>query len=351
MKYGQYTVSCQHQVLAVLPIKYREAQRRFRRLLDDLNKMDAKILRLFPSLDVQRKIMPQVKKGRETDLRVLIVAFENGFVNHQVLKDDYEVGGDSRKRTLPRLLALGLLSRSEQISEKRVRKDLYHLSGKGLILCAAFSRIFKSEEYVSLIEKCVAEKSLANCMLFLYRQPVGKDSSQLVETLHHLSDLGLNLENLSEDLIAEQLLHTEQLTSTDVFEAFIFAAVRQLVDAISTASNEEVAELLKTIPGAVESIRSRPMYTKVILTFVEEADRLSRSSDFTTWLKVMRLSKGSIVSLVRIFRESIQGFGDLEGHDENYWQNKVRFETIPAIRRRLQEESLRRIKELETSAF
>ncbi len=332
-------------------MRYRAARRRFRKLLRDVDEADAKVLRLFPSSNVERKLMPQVRKGLETDLRVLIVAVQNGFVNHQVLKDDYEVGGDSRRRALPRLLKLGLLSRSEQVSEKRVRKDVYHLSGKGLILCAAFPRIFKSGQYVSLIEKCVTDRSLANSMLFLYRQPIGENGNQLIETLHRLSDIGLNLENLSEEMIAERLLHTEQLTPRDIFEAFVFAAGRQLVDMLSNATKEEVAELLKMIPDAVDTIRSRPMQTKVLLTFIEETDRLSRSSDFDTWLRLMRLSKGSIVSLVQIFRESIQGFGDLEGHDEDYWQNKVRNETVPTIRRRLQEESLRRLKELERSAF
>ena len=218
-------------------------------------------------------------------------------------------------------------------------------------MCAAFPRIFESKRYVSLIEKCVTNRSLANSMLFLYRQPIGKTGNQLIEALRNLSDIGLNLENLSEELIAERLLHSEQLTPTDVFEAFVFAAARQLVDTLSSAGDEEVAELLKMIPDAVDTVRSRPMHTKVLLTFIEETGRLSRSSDFHTWLRLMRLSKGSILHLVQIFRESIQGFGTLEGHDEEYWQSKVRNETIPTFRRRLQEENLRRIKDLETSAF
>jgi hypothetical protein len=318
-------------------------------LLEDVNKADPKVLRLFPSMDFRRgTLMPQVEGGLKTDLRILIVAADNGYVNHQILTRDYAVGGDSRTRSLSRLHELRLLSRYRTTSKKKVRKDVYRLSGKGLLLCAAFPRIFKSETYVSLMKKCVPNRSLANTILLLYGQPAGDCGNRLLEALHWAADRGFNLENLPEEALSERLLSTEELTENNLLSKLL----RWFLDALSRMTDEDVESMLRDVSEFVRTAHSKPLGAKFVLVLQEEIDRLLRSSDFLVWLKARRALGVPITHFFQIFRESYpRGLGYVEDHDEAFWDDTIRNRVFPEIRRRIREEALSMTSKVETSAL
>jgi len=347
MKYGHYTVSRHYRVLTVMRTKRQKPEGRFRELLKDIKEADSRILRLFPSLDFGRNLSFQVKRGLETDLRVLLVAAERGYVNHNVLKDEYVVGGDSRKRSLHKLEGLALLSRSEELSEKRVRKDVYRLSGKGLLLCAAFPRIFKSELYVSLITNC-ASKSLANTMLILYDEATSMGGNRLLDVLHWAADRGLNLENIPEEALAERLLSTEELTEKGLLGILLSA----FLDVLPKMTNDDVEAMLHDVSAVVRTVHSEPVASKLILTFQEESYRLLRSSDFLVWLKARRALGDPIRRFLEIFRESYpKDLRYIESHDEAFWNDTIRNQIFPQVRRRLHEEALSMTGKLETGTL
>jgi len=328
--------------------KPAERRKRFKKLLEDVERADSKVLHLFPPLDFNATVFgPQAKKGLRTALRVLLVAAEDGYVNENELSK-YGVGGDSRHKMLRRLLDLGLLVRSEETSEKGGKKFVHHLSGKGLLLCAAFSRIFKSGLYVSLI-KCVANKSLANVTLFLYHRPISAGKNRLLEVLHSASDISLNFHLLSEESVADRLLQAEESVSMDRGEMLVFEHLPEIIDMLSAASDEVVDALLLQIAQFVKSARSQPHIAKAAVTFLGQLRQLFRSTDFQILLR----TPDGFTRFVEIGCEVFQSqVGNLQTDDERaevLLRNGKR--VFEEFRRRLREESLSRIAEMKTKTL
>jgi hypothetical protein len=322
---------------------------KFDKLLKDIDRADAKILRLFPSVDLERRTYtPQVKQGIETALRILLVAAEDGYVNEYEL-NEYGVGGYSRHRILHRLYDLGLLARSQLQSEKGGKKFEYCLSGKGLLLCAAFPRVFRSEQYVALIKECVTNKSLANTMLFLYHKPAGKSSNQLLEALRLASDLGSHLENLADEKIAERLLQAEENATADHAEILVFKHLPEVVDMLARGSDRDIEALSSLIAGIIKSAHAEPAQTKIALNLIGELRKLLRSPDF----QILMRTPDGLTRFIAIGQESFRSqVGDLATCDDPVGVLLEKGKLIfGEFRKRLRQESLSRIVELEQKAL
>ena len=254
------TVSCQLTVMSPdRKLSLAEKRTKFKKLLEDVDAADSKVLRLFPCQDFQGGTFGlQAKKGLKTALRTILVAAEDGYVNENELSK-YGVGGDSRHRLLPRLLDRGLLTRSEEKSERGGKKFVYQLSAKGVVLCAAFPRILKSYLYVSLINNRVANRPLAYTMLTLYDADSIRKSGRnhLLEVLHFASDSGLNIEHVSEKDIAQRLLLEEEAMSTDPQETFLFKLCGELIDWASSANDDDIADVRKSVSDLLDLLRSK----------------------------------------------------------------------------------------------
>jgi hypothetical protein len=316
----------------------------FRKLLDDVGGADAKILRLFPSLDLNRSdLTPQAIKGIETDLRVLIIAAQNGYVNDYLLSNEYRVGGDSRRRTLRRLLALQLLARFEEPSAKGGRKFTYKLSGKGLLLCAAFPRIFNSPHYISSIRTSVAQEALRSRILTMYFHSI-EDGNSLHKVLSSASDTGFNFENIPEKALGRQLSQLERMMDFSWVEIFLQPLYSQIVDRLSKLSDEDVVRLQESFAAVLSAVRSNPQLFKVFLTLNQEMEALCNSSDYQTWLRVSRASKSTnhmerlVEILVDIIRSEVHGV-QFSDKPEAYWNDLIRERIVPKIRERLQQET------------
>jgi hypothetical protein len=327
-----------------------EKRRKFKKFLEDVDAADPKVLRLFPSMDFE------VMKGLQTALRVLLVAAEDGYVNENELSK-YGVGGDSRHKILPRLCNLGLLTRSEEVSSKGGKKFVHRLSDKGVVICAAFPRIFRSRDlFVSLIKNHVANKSLAHTMLTLYLGQAAPRKNQLLESLRFASDSGLNIEHASEENLAERLLQAEEAMSTDPQEAFLFKLGEEFIDWIYSASDEDLARMRDDLSGLLGLLRSedpeerafaRNVSAKMIIGFRDVLQFL-RSSDFQVWT---RASNKNMKRLREIVLEVVQAeAGDIVGGGvdglRTAWRNRRRIAQL--VRKRLREESFSLISAMET---
>jgi len=316
-----------------------EKRRKFKKLLEDVDAADSKVLCLFPCMDFQGGTFGlQVRKGLKTALRTLLVAAEDGYVNENELSK-YGVGGDSRHRLLPRLLDRGLLTRSEEKSERGGKKFVYQLSDKGVVLCAAFPRILKSYLYVSLIKNCVTNVPLAHTMLTLYdADSIGKGGrNHLLEVLRFASsELGLNVENVSEEALTENLLHAEERLSTSPEEVLLFKMAEQFVDWLASAPSEDIADLRQGASGFIEVARSNPTIAKRVLLVSGEVLHLLRSPDFALWIRipgnVRRLKK----LLSGLIQQHIEDFGSEKGLAKLWRDRKM---IIDGIRRRFREET------------
>jgi hypothetical protein len=314
-----------------------QKRRKFKKLLEDVDAADSKVLRLFPSMDFEGTgIGAQVKKGLQTALRVLLVAAEDGYVNENELSK-YGVGGDSRHRVLHRLCDLGLLVRSEEVSLKGGTKFVHRLSGKGVVLCAAFPRIFKSRGlFISLIESCVADKSLAHTMLTLYFEQLDPQKNRLLESLHGISNAAINIEHVSEEALAENLLHAQEMLSTSPEEVLLFKMAEQFIDWIASAPSEDIAELRQSASSFIEVARSDPTIAKRLLVVSGEGLRLLRSPDFGLWIRIPGNVRHLKELLSHLIRQHIEDITSEEGLAKLWRDRKT---IIDQIRRRFREES------------
>jgi hypothetical protein len=337
-----------------------QRRRKFKELLLDVNAADSKVLRLFPSVDVHgAEIRPQVKKGLQTALRVLLVAAEDGYVNEYEL-NEYGVGGDSRHRVLPRLCDLRLLVRSEGVSEKGRTKFVHRLSDKGVVLCAAFPRIFRfRQNYVSLIKNCVANKSLASTMLTLYHAQAAPRKNQLLESLRFASDSALNIEHVSEEDLAQHLL-LEEAMSTDLQETALFNLAEGFVEWVYLANGEDIAEVRQTFLQLLDSLRSgetreREMVRRLLLRLIvglREGLQFIRSSDFQVWARVSRSPGESLkpklwgiaLDAIRVHMGDLSGSGS-EGLRRLWDKRKV---ILEEMRKKMREGTYLRIIEMES---
>jgi len=328
-------------------ISLAEKRRKFRKLLEDIDAADSKVLRLFPCIDFQGGTFGlQAKKGLKTALRTLIVAAEDGYVNENELSK-YGVGGDSRHRLLPRLLYRGLLTRSEKRSERGGKKFVYELSDKGVVLCAAFPRILKSYLYVSLINNRVANRPLAYTMLTLYDADSMRKSGRnhLLEVLRFAADSGLNVEHVSEKEIARRLLLEEEAMSRDAQETFLFRLCRELIDWASSASDDDIADVRKSVSDLLDLLRSkdpdaRAMARRLfpeITAGLRDMLQFVRSSDFQVWRRLPHKTRFREILLETIQAEA----GDLQlgGVDalRRAWDNRKLI--LGEIREKMREES------------
>ena len=320
-----------------------KTQIRFRKLLEDVNKADKKILRLFPSMDFWKQGNLGVALGLKTDLRILLIAAERDYVNEYILSEEYAVGGDSRHRVLPRLQTLGFLSRSEETSSRGGKKFMYALSDKGVILCSAFQRIYKSNRFVTLIKNFVSNLDLKQVMLVLYFQGVKAQYNRLLQILHQLSDKGCNIENVSEAAMVDWLLQTEQSVSTDPRESFLFELLEEFVDQVSSLSEEDVSEFINTISNWADIARSDPSFTKRFLVVIREGLQFLHSSDFRVWMLTSKDMKKDLEHLVEIFFE-IVGVKPKEISLKKLLENKSQ---IPAM----DETSLKKLWEKRSQIF
>jgi hypothetical protein len=320
-----------------------KGQRNFRKLLDDVRGADAKILRLFPTLDPNRSdLTPQARKGIETDLRVLIIAAQRGYVNDYLLGNEYGAGGDSRKRTLGRLLTLQLLARYEEPSMKGGRKFRYILSGKGLLLCSAFSRIFNSPDYVSSVKTSMVHEALRSRILAMYLHSI-EDSNSLSKALSFASDIGFNFESIPEEILSRRLSQLERMMGSSWVDWFLKPLYPSIVDLVSKLSDEDVAQLQRSFGEILNAARSNPQMFKVLLTLNQEMDRLCNSSEYQTWLRVSKLSKSAnrVDRLLGIVADAIRSeVHGVQFSDKPvaYWNDLIRERVIPKIRERLRQE-------------
>jgi hypothetical protein len=324
-----------------------KAQAKFRGLLPEVDSADEKILSLFPSLDYHRTgLEVRTVAGLRTALRVLLVAIEQRYVNDQLLVNEYAVGGDSRRRVLPQLLDLRVLSRKEELSEKKVKRYRYALADKGVILSAAFRHIFKSDRYVELIRDNVTNESLAQVLMILHHQPRPDRKNPLLETLHSLSDRGLNFERVSEADLTNLILSTESSTTQNSRERQLFELLETVVDELQHASQEEVTritEVAQKVPDFIELARSEPIMTKRLLILTREMMQFLTSSDFQMYLMTHRdpsRLKGIVLDTIRT---EIGPIRDLAGEDGLAMLWGKRRGIVETIQRRLREETYSKI--------
>jgi DNA-binding PadR family transcriptional regulator len=263
----------------------------------DAARADPELLMLFPSLNFRSPAYdPMVKKGLHATLAVVLVAAENGKVNNYLLVKDYQVGGETRRRVLPLLHDLGLLRRRQETSEKRVKRFSYTLTDKGVILCAAFPKILQSKTFPSLIRTCVLHANLAQTMLVLFLQPIdGKN--RLLAVLRELSHKGLNIEQASEDDLAQRLLEADEMISRTPVREAILKAFAHFVDFHAEATVKARAQSKQSILELIDLAWSNPELAKRYMRLVVEVLDFLRSADFQVW---WRLSRGASKHINRL---------------------------------------------------
>lgn len=324
-----------------------KAQIKFKELLADVDSADARILSLFPSLDYRRTgIELRTVTGLRTALRVLLVAVEEGYVNDQLLVKKYAVGGDSRRRVLPQLLDLQMLSRKEELSEKKVKRFRYLLADKGVLLSAAFQRIFKSSRYVDLVRDHVTNKSLAQVLMILYLQRRGDKKNALLETLHSLAEIGLNFEHVAEDELTNRILDAEQLITHDPRVSQLFELLEIFVNSLPHASQEQFVhftEFAYQIPSYIEFARSEPVMTKRLLTLIREMMQFLASPDFQMYLMTHRDPSRLKDIVLDELRLQVSPIKDMPTDERlgTLWRRRI--DIVENVSRRLREETYSQI--------
>ncbi len=323
--------------------KWSEAKSKFQELQNKVEQADPKILLLFPSINfLQENYLTKIKEGLKTNLRVLLVAAKEGYVNHYVLDNKYAVGGESRKRAISRLFKIELLKLSEEKSEKNVTKHKYHLTGKGVILCTAFPLVFESEKFISLIKNHYVSKSLANILSVLYLKQDNEGSNRLIETLHYLADSGLNIENISEDALSKRLLEAEEEVFSEPKEELLFEMLEQSIDWIHSAKDKEVKELFQNMSTIANLIRTNSVLAKNISAVLKDIFFFLKTSDFQVWLR----NSKDFNSLKEIALQTAwTHIGDYEGENliQGFWEKRKQI--LEDIRITMREECISNIKE------
>ena len=193
------------------------------------------ILKLFPSLDYSRTdVVENSKMAMNTQLRVLLIAAENGFVNKYSLANERaepRFASQSATDALEKLEKTQLLSMTQNVGKTGVKRNDFSLTAKGLIVCLVFEKYQKWEDFSTLVKKSSSVENELSFTLLLYN----RFPALLTDTLKELATRHLDFERLTDENIVSE--------------------IRKMADLLALKSTKNpgqfIAELLMETPEAL----------------------------------------------------------------------------------------------------
>ncbi len=163
------------------------------------------ILKLFPSLDYSRTdVVENSKMAMNTQLRVLLIAAENGFVNKYSLANERaepQFASQSATDALEKLEKTQLLSITQNVGKTGVKRNDFSMTVKGLIVCLVFEKYQKWEDFSTLVKKSISIENELSFTLLLYN----RFPPLLTDTLKELATRHLDFERLTDENIVSEI--------------------------------------------------------------------------------------------------------------------------------------------------